>query len=330
VKLFTLTNSQGTVVKITNYGGIVTHWFAPDKAGKQANIVLGFDSLAAYMRGTPYFGAIIGRYGNRIAKGKFTLEDQTYTLATNDGPNHLHGGIKGFDKVVWTPAITADSIPQLTLTYTSADGEEGYPGTLQVKVVYTLGDNDDLIIAYTATTDKTTPVNLTNHSYFNLTGDVTQTILAHELEVDANAYTPVDTTLIPTGEMAPVDATPFDFRRSTAIGARIDSVPGGYDHNFVLNRVNKSLQKVATLYDPQSGRALDIITEEPGLQFYSGNFLDGSLTSSDGKPIRYRTGLCLETQHFPNSPNQANFPPTWLKPGETYQTTTIYKAYVKK
>ncbi|HMP93776.1 MAG TPA: aldose epimerase family protein, partial [Phnomibacter sp.] len=258
VTLYTLTNSKGTVVNITNYGGIITHWLVPAGKDSSVNLVMGFDSLAPYLRGTPYFGAIIGRYGNRIAKGRFTLDGVEYKLATNNGPNHLHGGVKGFDKVVWNASTVADTLPQLVLTYTSPDGEEGYPGNLQVKVAYTLGNDDDLTIAYTASTDKATPVNLTNHSYFNLSGQPGSTILDHELMMDADGYTPVDRGLIPTGQITPVAGTPFDFRAYRRIGQGIDSVPGGYDHNFVLNRKADGMLKVASLRHPASGRLLEV------------------------------------------------------------------------
>ncbi|MCU0404320.1 MAG: galactose mutarotase [Chitinophagaceae bacterium] len=330
VKLFTLTNINGTQVKITNYGGIVTAWLAKDKAGNMGNIVLGFDSLAPYLQSPPYFGAIIGRYGNRIAKGTFSLEGKTYKLAANNGINHLHGGVKGFDKVVWdAQPDTTGGNTSLVLTYLSKDGEEGYPGNLKVKVVYTLNDADGLLMDYSAETDKTTIVNLTNHSYFNLSGDVANTILNHELEINADKYTPVDATLIPTGNLVDVTGTPFDFRKPNKIGARISNVEGGYDHNFVLTRQSNGMELVATLYDSVSGRQLEVITTEPGLQFYSGNFLDGTLRNADGKVIVKHGALCLETQHFPDSPNNPGFPTTVLNPGEKYSTKTIYKVSVR-
>ena len=324
VYLYTLTNAKGTVVKITNYGGIVTSFVTEDKAGNKSNIVLGFDSLAGYLEKPPYFGALIGRYGNRIGDATFTLDGKEYTLAANNGKNALHGGLKGFDKVVWTPTVMNDTIPTLMLSYMSKDGEEGYPGNLKVMVHYTLTNDDELKIEYSATTDKATPVNLTNHSYFNLTGDVNNTILGHTLMIAADHYTPVDTTLIPTGEIKAVKGTPFDFTAAKPIGKDIDSVPGGYDHNFVLNNKDGSLQKVAVLADSVSGRTLEVYTTEPGLQFYTGNFLDGKFTVN-GTPVKYRTALCLETQHFPDSPNKPEFPSTILQPGTTYQSTTIYK-----
>jgi aldose 1-epimerase len=328
VSLYTLTNGSGTQVSITNYGGIVTSWLVPDRSGKLGNIVLGFNDLQGYLNEPPYFGALVGRYGNRIANGKFTLNGKTYTLATNNGKNALHGGKKGFDKVVWDATPAAGTTPSLTLKYLSKDGEEGYPGNLNVTVKYTLTDANELEIEYTAQTDKATPVNLTNHSYFNLTGDPANTILDHTLQIDADRYTPVDETLIPTGELKPVAGTPFDFRQPHKIGARIRQVDGGYDHNFVLNGGKTALRRVATLSDSLSGRTLEVHTEEPGLQFYSGNFLDGSVKTPDGRPINKHAALCLETQHFPNSPNQPAFPSTILQPGATYHTVTKYKVSV--
>jgi len=325
VDLYTLTNKNGVQLKISTYGGVVTSWVTPDKKGNKSSIVLGFDSLSGYFTPPPYFGALIGRYGNRIANGKFKIGDSTYTLATNNGKNSLHGGKKGFDKVVWTAATVADSVPTLVLTYLSKDGEEGYPGNLQVKVTYTLTDDNELDIVYDATTDKATPVNLTNHSYFNLTGDHANTILDHQLMLTADYYTPVDSTLIPTGEIKAVKGTPFDFTTAHRIGERIDSVPGGYDHNFVITRKDNSLQKVAEVTDTLSGRKLEVFTTEPGIQFYSGNFLDGSIKDTQGKPFGKHCGMCLETQHYPNSPNEPKFPSTILQPGQKYHTETKYK-----
>lgn len=330
VDLYTLTNTKGTEVKITNYGGIVTSFITADKAGNKSNIVLGFDSLSGYLQKPPYFGALVGRYGNRIGDAKFTLDGKAYKLAANNGKNALHGGLKGFDKVVWTATVMNDSVPMLMLTYMSKDGEEGYPGNLKVIVHYTLTNDDELKIEYSATTDKATPVNLTNHSYFNLTGDVSNTILNHTLMIDAAHYTPVDSTLIPTGEIKPVKGTPFDFTVAKPIGKEIDSVQGGYDHNFVLNNKSGTLQKVAELSDSTSGRTLEVYTTEPGLQFYTGNFLDGSLKNRDGKAINQHTALCLETQHFPDSPNKPDFPSTILQPGQEYHTETVYKVVVHK
>jgi aldose 1-epimerase len=331
VYLYTLTNKNGMELKISNYGGTVTSWRVPDKSGNKTNIVLGFDSLSGYLAKPPYFGATIGRYGNRIANGQFKIDNNTYKLATNNGKNHLHGGEKGFDKVVWEAAPLDAGSSSLTLNYLSKDGEEGYPGNLRTTVKFTLTDDDELTIDYDAETDKATPVNLTNHSYFNLTGDVANTILNHTLMIAADRYTPVDNGLIPTGELAAVKGTPFDFTSAQKIGARIGSVKGGYDHNFVLNKgVGGSLQKVAELADSASGRRLEVYTTEPGLQFYSGNFLDGTIKTSDGKPIQKHAALCLETQHFPDSPNKPSFPTTTLKPGEKYHTTTKYKVYASK
>jgi aldose 1-epimerase len=328
VQLFTLTNKNGVTVGISNYGGIVTSWVTPDKHGNKSSVVVGMESLDEYLKKPPYFGAIIGRYGNRIGDAKFKLDGKTYTLAANNGKNNLHGGNKGFDKVVWDAAPAADSTPSLTLTYLSKDGEEGFPGNLKVTVVYTLTDADELNIEYTAETDKATPVNLTNHSYFNLTGSTENTILNHSLQINADHFTPVDTTLITTGEIKAVKGTPFDFTTPHVIGARIDSVPGaapgGYDHNWVLNRKDSTLQLVATLSDTTSGRKLEVYTTEPGIQFYSGNFLDGKF-SSGGKPVNFRTALCLETQHYPDSPNKPKFPSTILQPGQKYHTVTKYK-----
>ena len=330
VFLYTLTNAKGTQITITNYGGIVTSWVSADKNNKISSIILGYDSLSGYLAPNPYFGAIIGRYGNRIAKGKFSIDSSVYTLATNNGPNHLHGGIKGFDKSVWEPTVENDSLPSLMLSYFSKDGEEGYPGNLKVDVQYTLTDEDELKIEYNATTDKKTVINLTNHSYFNLTGDVTNTILDHVLQIDADHYTLVDSTLIPTGAITAVKGTPFDFTQPTKIGLRIDSIKGGYDHNYVLNKIDSSLTKIVTLSDEKTGRVLEVFTTEPGIQFYTGNFLDGTLKTSDGKSIGLHSALCLETQHFPDSPNEPSFPTTLLLPGQKYHTITVYKLSVSK
>jgi aldose 1-epimerase len=328
VFLYTLTNNKGTEVKISNYGGTITSWVTADKSGGKSNIVLGYDKLENYVAKSNYFGATIGRYGNRIGDAKFTLDGKTYKLAANNGKNHLHGGLKGFDKKVWEVAPLQASVPTLSLSYVSADGEEGYPGKLTVGVKFTLTDDNELQIDYTAETDKATVVNLTNHSYFNLTGDVGNTILNHSLTIDADRYTPVDTTLIPTGELKSVKGTPFDFTTVQKIGSRIGQVEGsggGYDHNFVLNKRGNSLQKIVTVSDSVSGRQLEVFTQEPGVQFYTGNFLDGSVTVSSGKPANKHTAFCLETQHFPDSPNKPAFPTTVLKPGEKYATSTKYK-----
>ena len=325
VDLYTLTNKNGVEVKITNYGGTVTSWKTKDSKGNSSNIVLGFDSLGGYLAKPPYFGALIGRYGNRIGNATFKIDTATYKLAANNGVNHLHGGNKGYDKVVWDAAPANDSTASLKLMYLSKDGEEGYPGNLNITVTYTLTDNDELLIDYSATTDKATPVNLTNHCYFNLTGDVSNTILDHKLQINADRYTPVDAGLIPTGELKAVAGTPFDFLQPHKIGERIAAVEGGYDHNWVLTRKNADMELVATLFDSLSGRKLEVFTTEPGLQFYSGNFLDGTFKTTDGKPMLIHTALCLETQHFPDSPNKPAFPSTTLKPGEKYHTVTKYK-----
>jgi aldose 1-epimerase len=329
VSLYTLSNKNGVQVTITNYGGIVTSWMVPDKNDKLSNIVVGFDSLQPYLQKPPYFGALIGRYGNRIGNARFTLDGKTYELAANDGKNHLHGGNKGYDKVVWD-ATPKEGTSALTLNYLSKDGEEGYPGNLKITVTYTLTDDNELVIDYNAETDKATPVNLTNHSYFNLTGDVKNTILNHTLQIDADNYTPVDATLIPTGEIKSVKGTPYDFTKAEKIGARIAQVQGGYDHNYVLNRNDSSLKLVATLADSISGRRMEVYTMEPGIQFYSGNFLDGKFQSSNGTPVNKHTALCLETQHYPDSPNKPNFPSTILQPGQKYHTVTKYKVLVDK
>ena len=334
----TLKNRRGVELHAISYGGIITSLKVPDRAGKPGDIVLGFDKPESYWADPPppFFGAIVGRYGNRIGKGKFTLDGKPYSLATNNGVNHLHGGNKGFDKVLWT--ITTKDAPegsQAIFSRTSKDGEEGYPGNLQVRVTYTLTEKNELIVDYHATTDKATPVNLTQHSYFNLAGEGTGDILGHQLTIDADRYTPVDDTLIPTGELAPVQGTPFDFRQPTAIGARIDQDNPqlkngkGYDHNWVLTRKGTGLQHAARLTDPKSGRTMDVATTEPGLQFYSGNFLDGTIKGKAGHVYAHRSGLCLETQHFPDSPNKPNFPSTILQPGKAYQSRTVFTFSVK-
>lgn len=339
VDIYTITNTHGVEIKAITYGGIITSLKVPDRAGTLGDVVLGFATLAGYVNDPPppYFGAIIGRYGNRIGKAQFTLDGKTYKLAANNGPNHLHGGNKGFDKVVWAaePLKTAEGAG-VALTRTSPDGEEGYPGNLKVRVTYTLTDKNELIVDYHATTDKATPVNLTHHSYFNLAGEGSGDILGHELTIDADRYTPVDDTLIPTGQLAPVRGTPFDFRKATAIGARIDNNDPqlkngkGYDHNWVLNRTGAGLQHAAHVVEPKTGRTLDIATTEPGIQFYSGNFLDGTITGRGGHMYKHRTGFCLETQHFPDSPNKPSFPSTTLKPGQEYSTKTVFTFGVTK
>lgn len=342
VDLYTLTNKNGLIAKITNYGGIVTELHVPDKNGQLGDIVLGFDNLDAYLAGPPYhpfFGALIGRYGNRIAKGKFTLDGKEYTLAANNDPNHLHGGNKGFDKVVWTakPIENGKNGPALKLTYVSKDGEEGYPGTLTTVATYTLTNDDELRIDYEATTDKPTVVNLTNHSYFNLAGENAGTIHDHEMQIFADRYTPVDATSIPTGELAPVKGTPFDFTTPHKIGERIEQTGGepvGYDHNFVLNpegdRTAGGLPLAVRVTEPTSGRVMEIYTDQPGVQFYSGNYLDATLKGKAGKPYEFRHGFCLETQHFPDSPNRPDFPTTELRPGKTFKSSTIHKFTTQK
>ncbi|MBC9913083.1 aldose epimerase family protein [Chitinophaga varians] len=326
---YTLRNAAGMEVKILNYGGIITDIIAPDKQGQKANVVLSYDSLSGYQqKGQPYFGALIGRYANRIANAKFKLDGKDYTLAPNDHGNTLHGGVKGFDKVIWSAAQSGDS--SLQLEYTSKDGEEGYPGTMKATVLYTLMPDNALKIHYTATTDKPTPVNLTNHSYFNLSGGKDSTILNQELELKASRYTPVNDKLIPTGQLQPVKGTMMDFTTPKKVGKDIAAVKGGYDHNFVLDKPAGNLETVATLYDPASGRFMEMSTTEPGVQFYSGNFLDGTLADTrGGQKYVQHAGLCLEAQHFPNSPNQSDFPSVILKPGETYQQTTVYKFSTK-
>ena len=325
VYLYTLTNTNGIRVTISNYGGTITSWMVPDKNGVARNIVLGFDSLSGYLAQPPYFGATIGRYGNRIGDAQFTIGKKTYKLAANNGKNHLHGGLKGFDKIVWEAAPLLDSVPALQLSYLSKDGEEGYPGNLKVTVTFTLTNDNTLQIGYDAETDQPTPVNLTNHSYFNLSGDVKNTILNHKLVIFADNYLPVDTSLIPTGELRPVKGTPFDFTSPHHIGERIDAVKGGYDHNFVLTRQDSSLHPAAILSDSASGRKLEVFTTEPGLQFYSGNFLNGRFNTPSGDPIKQHDALCLETQHFPDSPNQPKFPNTILQPGQHYHSLTQYR-----
>jgi len=330
VDLYTLTNSKGVRVAITNYGGIVVSLFTPDRNGNLGDIVLGFERLEDYLKGHPYFGAIIGRYGNRIAKGRFTLDGVEYKLAQNNGENHLHGGLVGFDKKVWKARDFVDAEGQhLELRYTSPDGEEGYPGNLDVTVTYSLNEQNQLRIDYVATTDKPTVVNLTNHSYFNLAGE--GDILGHLLRLNADYFTPVDAGLIPTGELRPVKGTPFDFTEPTPIGARIEQddeqlrYGRGYDHNFVLRGGGGSLAEAAEVYEPKTGRVLRVLTTEPGVQFYTGNFLDGTLRGKYGRVYHRRTGFCLETQHFPDSPNKPHFPSTVLRPGQTYRSTTIYE-----
>lgn len=335
VSLYRLTNANGMQADISNYGAIVTRLTAPDRNGRFDDVVLGYETVAEYVADTPYFGAIVGRYGNRIAKGRFTLDGVEYELAVNNEPNHLHGGIKGFDKVIWDAEPGQDAQgAHLRLTYISEDGEEGYPGTLKSTVVYTLSNNNELKIDYAASTDKATVVNLTHHGYWNLAGQGSGDILGHELMLNADRTTPVDSTLIPTGELKPVKGTPFDFTTPHKIGQRIDAddeqikFGGGYDHNFVLNKPGREMSLAARVYEPTTGRVMEVHTTEPGIQFYSGNFLDGSNVGKGGKAYHHRNGFCLETQHFPDSPNQQgnpNFPSVILRPGEKYEHHTVYK-----
>lgn len=333
VSLFTISNANGMEARVINLGGIIVSLTAPDREGNLEDVVLGFDSLDGYLAEHPYFGAIIGRYGNRIANGQFTVDGESYQLPVNNGPNSLHGGLRGFDKVVWdAEPFENDRGQGLILTYTSPDGEEGYPGNLQVRVTYTLTDENELIFDYHAVTDKATPVNLTQHSYFNLAGDGSGSILDHEVMLNASRLTVADTTLIPTGELRSVEGTPFDFRQPHRIGERIAAddeqlrFAGGYDHNFVIERAaGDSLVLAARVYEPTSGRVMEVLTTEPGVQFYTGNFLDGTLTGKNGVVYDTRTGFCLETQHFPDSPNQPSFPNTILRPGEEYRSTTVYR-----
>jgi aldose 1-epimerase len=333
VQAFTMTNARGLEMRVLDYGGIIVSLRTPDRTGKLGDIVLGFDDLQGYVKSSPYFGAIAGRYANRIAKGRFTLDGTTYKLAVNNGPNALHGGLKGFDKVVWQAEPSADSAGvRLVLRYTSADGEEGYPGTLRTTVRYTLSDSNQLTVDYEATTDKPTPVNLTQHTYFNLAGEGSGTVLDHVVTINADRYVPIDSTSIPTGDLPSVGGTPFDFRKPTAIGARIDQPDpqlkngNGYDHTFVLNRPQGStgLVHAAHVVDPTSGRTLDVSTTEPGVQFYTGNFLDGTVVGKSGHAYPRRGGFCLETHHFPDSPNQPRFPSTILRPGGTYRSRTVF------
>lgn len=327
VKLYTLNNGHGSVITVSNYGGTLTGWRFPTKNGDTSQIIIGFDSLSGYLAHPPYFGALIGRYGNRIAKGKFTLEGKQYQLATNDGANHLHGGNVGFDKVLWAVEVPDSSKPELVLHYLAKDGEEGYPGNLAVTVHYSLDTANALHITYDATTDKPTVLNLTNHAYFNLSGNYSHPVLDEDLMINADNYTPV-IAQIPTGKIVPVKGSPFDFTKAAAIGARIAQVPGGYDHNYVLNTRDNIDVLAVSLYDSATGRKLEVYTTQPGIQFYSGNFLDGTLTARGQKIVQY-AGLCLEAQHFPDSPNESSFPTTELKPGEHYHQEAIYKIGLK-
>lgn len=341
IKLYTLKNQQGMTVRVTNYGAIITSLVVPDRDGNRSDVALGYDRLEKYINAVdkPYFGAVVGRYGNRIAGGQFTLDGQTYSLLKNNGENHLHGGAIGFDKVVWSVEAyeSGSSGGSLTLSYVAQDGEEGYPGNLRVQVRYTLGDDNTLKVDYHATTDKATPINVTQHTYFNLKGEGQGTILDHELMLNADRYTPVDEGLIPTGELAPVAGTPFDFTTAKPIGRDIGESNEqlkrglGYDHNWVLNRSESAegLTLAARVHEPESGRTMEIHTTEPGIQFYAGNFLDGRLVGKSGKPYVHRGGFCLETQHFPDSPNQPDFPSTILRPDQTFQSQTVFKFSAK-
>jgi aldose 1-epimerase len=331
VDLITLRNANGYEMTVLTYGGTIMSLRTPDRAGAFDDIVLGFDDLASYIKDSPYFGCLIGRYGNRIAKGRFTLDGAAHTLAANNAPNHLHGGVKGWDKVVWGFELVQNATGVgVMLTHTSNDGDEGYPGTVKARVTYTLTDDNRLIVDYHATTDTATVINLTQHSYFNLAGAKANDILGHELLLNAAEYTPVDATLIPTGQIAPVEGTPLDFRTLTPIGARINASHEqiargkGYDHNFVLSRTAPGLAEAARVVEPLTGRTMTIATTEPGIQFYSGNFLDGTLKGKGGRVYAHRSGFCLETQHYPDSPNHPNFPTTTLRPGETYSSQTVF------
>lgn len=336
IEKYTLKNTNGLEIDVITYGGRITSLKVPNKDGKLENVVLGFSNIEDYQKDNPFFGALIGRYGNRIAKGKFTLNDKEFTLVTNDGSNHLHGGVNGFDRVVWkaTP-IEGTEKASLKLTYTSKDGEEGYPGNLNVTVIYTLTKENTVEVSYEATTDKATVVNLTQHAYFNLTGDFSKDILNHDVVISADAYLPVDGTLIPTGEIRKVAGTPFDFNSAKKIGKQINADNEqlkrgkGYDHCWVLNGKKGEMRLVASVHDKSSGRFMEIFSEEPAIQFYTGNFLDGTLPMPNGGTYRHRTGFCLETQHYPDSPNQEKFPSTILNPGETYKTKTTFKFLTK-
>jgi aldose 1-epimerase len=335
INLYTLTNANGVEVDTMNYGGIILSIRVPDRNGKFADIVLGHDDLDGYIPNPPYIGAVVGRYANRIANGTFMLDGKTYTLPKNDGPNTLHGGVdKTFNKVVWDGEALKGKTG-VAFTYLSKDGDDGFPGNLKVKVTYTLTDANELVIDYEATTDKTTVVNLSQHSYFNLAGEGTGDILNHEIMINADRFTPVDKNLIPTGELRPVKGTPLDFTTSTRVGARIDdsyeqiALGHGYDHNWVINRKSDGLTLAARVYEPTSGRVLEVSTTQPGVQFYTGNFLDGTVTGKQGHVYKRRYGLCLETQHFPDSPNHPDFPSTTLKPGETFKSETVFKFSAK-
>ena len=331
VDLYTLTNANGLRARLITYGAITVGLEVPDRQGKLTDVTLGYDSLEGWLKNSSYFGATVGRYANRIAKGKFTLDGQTYTLATNNGENALHGGIKGFDKVLWSaePVRTPNSVG-VKFTYLSKDGEEGYPGNLAVTAIYSLTNDNEFKVEFSATTDKPTIVNLAHHTYWNLAGPAAGDVLGHVLMLTADRYTPVDAGLIPTGELKPVQVTPFDFTTPTAIGARIAQVEGGYDHNFVLRNQEGKVALVARVVEPTSGRVLEILSDQPGVQFYSGNFLDGTVSGKGGILYKKHYGFCLETQHYPDSPNHPDYPSTLLKPGEEYRQVTVYKFSVQK
>jgi len=334
IREYTLKNKNGMIVKITNYGARITSIVAPDRDGNMADVTLGYDSVEGYINAIdrPYFGSVVGRYGNRIGKGRFSIDGAEYELATNNGENHLHGGNMGFDKVVWGAEVVENGVK---LTYLAKDGEEGYPGNLKLSVTYTLTDDNEIVMHYEATTDKATVVNVTNHAYFNLAGEGAATINDHVLQINASRFTPVDEGLITTGEQRDVKGTPFDFRKPKAIGKDLETDDEqmkfglGYDHNWLLDRKGDGMETAAVLHEPKSGRILEVITEEPALQFYGGNFLDGRLVGKSGRAYEHRSGLCLETQHSPDSPNKPDWPSVILRPGEQYDTTTIYKFSTK-
>ncbi len=340
IRLYALRNQSGMTVKVTNYGAMITSILVPDQDGKLGDVALGYDSLEEYINAAekPYFGAVVGRVGNRIANGEFTLDGKTYKLKVNNGPNHLHGGLTGFDKVVWSTKVNEED-NSIELTYTSRDGEEGYPGNLTCKVTYRLTEDNELIVEYHATTDKATPVNLTQHTYFNLKGEGEGTVVDHEMMINAQKFTPVDKTMIPTGELRDVAGTPFDFNKPKSIGKDIGidneqlKFGGGWDHNWVLDRGEAATDTrtlAARVYEPESGRIMEVLTTEPGVQFYCGNFLSGNIIGKSGKPYVKRGGFCLETQHYPDSPNQSEFPSCILKPGEEYKTSTSFRFSTKK
>jgi len=330
IQKYTLTNENGMVVKITNYGATITSIQVPDRDGTMADVALGYNDVSDYINAVdrPYFGSVVGRYGNRIGKGEFTIDGESYQVSLNNNGNHLHGGFMGFDKIVWSAEVLKDGIK---LSYLAKDGEEGYPGNLALSVVYTLTNQNEIVMHYQASSDKATPVNVTNHTYFNLAGEGSGSINGHQLQIHSSVYTPVDAGLIPTGELRQVAGTPFDFRSAKPIGRDVEADDKqlkfglGYDHNWVLDRKGPGMELAATLYEPNSGRVLEVYTEEPAIQFYGGNFLDGRLIGKSGKVYAHRTGLCLETQHSPDSVNQPSWPSVILRPGETYDTTSIYK-----